>query len=111
MVRRVIEDEIAGLSHDRRQAALISVVSMVEEGRKNTKQKPFSPAAKVKSLAVWWTNSEASNANYERQTISKHDNLNQRRCSHKSIERMGVAQSGTRIHAIMTQATADFHPR
>ena len=45
-------------------------MSRVEERRKNTIKKPFSATAKVKSLAVWWTNSEASKANYERQTIT-----------------------------------------
>lgn len=45
-------------------------MSRVEERRKNTIEKPFSAIAKVKSLAVWWTNIEASKANYERQTIT-----------------------------------------
>ena len=75
----------------RHHAAIISVMSMVEERRKNTIKKPFSATAKVKSLVVWWTYSEVSKAKYERQTISKHDNLNQRRCSHTQVNHWAVS--------------------
>ena len=70
VVQRGMKDENSRQSYAIKQAAQISVESRVEERRKNTMQKPFSAAAKVKSFAVWWTNSEASNANYERQTIA-----------------------------------------
>ena len=58
MVRRGIEDEIAGLRYAIKQAAPISIVSRVEEKEKEYEIEAVLSGSKCESLAVWWTNSE-----------------------------------------------------